>query len=248
MTTTTNNDDKDNDDMTWKVVQTRKSTTPLRKAKHYEQGQTNGSEREQPKNKNGSEQDDGGFKAQVNSGTVEVRFMIEKVKRNYFNLCIRLREFIAEAQAMDSSFRIMPLEGEGGECITSAEDWPNTKDGIEKVYRHWIRAHIIPGKMKIVTKLSLAQLKVHTGTFFPYLRHRGVHLNHAQLGVFDTVTLGWVAGAHPSCSYHNEMKERMSKLMAGEHKTCSTHYLQDHFIISTTKTNVSRLRGWPYKS
>jgi hypothetical protein len=23
---------------------------------------------------------------------------------------------------MDSSFRIMPLEGEGGECITSAED------------------------------------------------------------------------------------------------------------------------------
>jgi hypothetical protein len=40
---------------------------------------------------------------------------------------------------MDSSFRIMPLEGEGGECISSAEDWPNTKDGIEKLYRNWSR-------------------------------------------------------------------------------------------------------------
>jgi hypothetical protein len=60
------------------------------------------------------------------------------------------------------------------------------------------------------------------------------HLNYAQLGVFDTVTLGWVAGAHPSYSYRNEMKERMSKLMAGEHKNVqytlfprSFHYIND---------------------
>jgi hypothetical protein len=93
MITTTNNDDNGNgnDDMTWKVVRTGKSTRPLRKAKQHEHGQTNGSEREQPKNKNGSEQDDGGFKAQVNSGTVEVRFVIDPAKRNSFNLCIRLR-------------------------------------------------------------------------------------------------------------------------------------------------------------
>jgi hypothetical protein len=126
---------------------------------------------------------------------------------------------------MDSSFRIMPLEGEGGECITSAEDWPNTKDGIDKFYRHRSRANNVSGKMKIVTKLSLAQLKLHTGTFLPYLRHRGVHLHYAQLGVFDTVTLGWVAGAHPSY---------MSKLMAGEHKNVqytlfprSFHYINN---------------------
>jgi hypothetical protein len=90
MITTTNNDDKVNDYTTWKVFRTGKSRTPLRKAKHYEQGQKNGSDREQPKNKNGSEQDDGGFKAQVNSGTVEVRFEIDQAKRNSFNLCIRL--------------------------------------------------------------------------------------------------------------------------------------------------------------
>jgi homoserine trans-succinylase len=119
---------------------------------------------------------------------------------------------------VDFSFRFMPLEGEGGECIASEEDCPNTKDGIDKFYRHWSQANNVSGKMKIVTKLSLTQLKLHTGTFLSYLRRRGVHLNYAQLGVFDTVTLGWAAGAHPSYSYYDEMKERMSKLMTGEHK------------------------------
>jgi hypothetical protein len=90
MITTTNNDDNGNDDMTWMVVRTGKSTTPLRKATQHEHGHTSGSMREHPKRKNGSEQDDGGFKAQVNSGTVEVRFMIDPAKRNSFNLCIRL--------------------------------------------------------------------------------------------------------------------------------------------------------------
>jgi hypothetical protein len=91
MITTTNNDDKGNDDMTWKVVRTGKSMTPLRKAKQYEHGQTSGSEREQPKSKNGSEQDGRGFEAQFNRGTVEVHFMIDQAKSNYFNLCILLR-------------------------------------------------------------------------------------------------------------------------------------------------------------
>jgi hypothetical protein len=145
MIPTTNNDDKGNDDMTWKVVWTGKSNTPLRKAKHYEQGQTNGSEREQVKCKNGSEQDDGGFNAQVHSGTVELHFMIYQGKRTYFNLCIRLREFISEARSMDSSFRIMQLKGDGGECITLAEDRPSNNDGIDKFYCHWSRANNVSG-------------------------------------------------------------------------------------------------------
>jgi hypothetical protein len=234
MITTTNNDDNGNDDMTWKVVQTGKSITPLRKAKQHEHGQPSRTERDHPKRKNGSAQDDGGFKAQVNSGTVEVRFVVDQIRRNSFNLCMQLREFITEAQAMDSVFRIMPLEGEGGECISSAEDWPNTKDGMDKCYCPWSRANNVSGKMKIVTKLSLVQLKLHTGTFLYYLRRRGVHLNYAQLGVFDTVTFAWVTGAHPSYSYRNETKDRMSKIMAGEHKNVeyalfprSFHYIND---------------------
>jgi hypothetical protein len=80
----------------------------------------------------------------------------------------------------------------------------------------------------------LVQLKLHTGTFLSYLQRRDVHLDYAQLGVFDTVTLGWVAGTHPSYSYRNEMKERVSKLMPGEDKNVqyalfprSLHYIND---------------------
>jgi hypothetical protein len=90
MIETTNNDDNSNRNMTWKVVRTGKSTTPLRNANQNEHGQPSRIEREHPKRKNGSEQDDGGFKAQVNSGTVEVRFMVNPTKHNSFNLCMRL--------------------------------------------------------------------------------------------------------------------------------------------------------------
>jgi hypothetical protein len=88
--------------------------------------------------------------------------------------------------------------------------------------------------MRIVTKLSLAQLKTHTGTFITYLCRQGVRINYAQLGIFDTVTLEWVAGAHPSYSYRDEMKDRMEKLMTGEHKSVqyalfprAFHYISD---------------------
>jgi hypothetical protein len=76
MITTTNDDDNGKNDMNWVVVRTGKSTTPLRKTKQHEHSHPSRIDREHPKRKNGSEQDDGGFKAQVNSGTVEVRFMI----------------------------------------------------------------------------------------------------------------------------------------------------------------------------
>jgi hypothetical protein len=234
MNSTTNDDDNANDDMTWKVVRTGKSNTPLPQPKQPEKGQSNRNEREQDKRKNGSDQDDSGFRAKFHSGTVEVRFMIEQGKRTSFNLYLPLREFIAEAQTMDMSFHIIQLEGNEGECISSAEDWPNNKDGINKFYRHQSRANNVSGKMRIITKLSLTQHKTHTGTFITYLRRKGVHINYAQLGIFDTVTLEWVAGAHLSYSYCDEMKERMEKLMAGEHKIIqyalfprAFHYIND---------------------
>jgi hypothetical protein len=65
-------------------------------------------------------------------------------------------------------------------------------------------------------------------------------MNYAQIGVFDTVTLGWVVGAHPSFIYRDEMKERLSKLMKGEHKnnisTYSTHYFPGHFTTLLIRT------------
>jgi hypothetical protein len=136
----------------------------------------------------------------------------------------------------------MPLEGEGGDCINQPEDWPNTKEGIDSFYRHWSRPNNVSGKMKIVTKLSLVQLKLTSGTFLTYLRRRGVHMNYAQLGFFGTVTLGWATGAHPSFSYRDKMKERLGKLMTGEHNNLqyalfprSFHYITDKNKRLTTR-------------
>jgi hypothetical protein len=67
-------------------------------------------------------------------------------------------------------------------------------------------------------------------------------MNYAQLRVFDTVTLGWVAGAHPSFSIRDEMKERFGKLMKGEHTNLqyalfpwSFHYITDKNKRLTTR-------------
>jgi hypothetical protein len=96
--------------------------------------------------------------------------------------------------------------------------------------------------MKIVTKLSLVQVKLTPGSFLTYLRHRGAHMNYAKLGVFDTVILGLVAGAHPSFSYSDKTKERWGKLMKGEHTNLqyalfprSFHYITDKNKRLTTR-------------
>jgi hypothetical protein len=67
-------------------------------------------------------------------------------------------------------------------------------------------------------------------------------MNYAQLGVFNTVTLGWVAGSHPSFSYRDEMKERLGKLMKVEHSNLqyalfprSFHYINDKNKRLTTR-------------
>jgi hypothetical protein len=144
---------------------------------------------------------------------------------------------------MDPSFRIMRLEGGGGDCINQLADWPNTKEGIDQFYRHWSRANNVSGKMKIVTKLSLVQLKLTSGSFSTYLRRRGVHMNYAQVGVFDTVTLVWVAGAHPSFIYRDEMKERLSKLMKREHINLQYALFPRTFHYITDKNKRLTTRG-----
>jgi hypothetical protein len=109
--TTSNDNANGNDDINWRLVGSRKSNTPIRKVKQHGHGAPKASLGGGPSGKNSSENDDGGFKARVTSDNVEIRFMTDPAKRSSFNLCIRLREFIKEAQVMEPSFRIMPLEG-----------------------------------------------------------------------------------------------------------------------------------------
>jgi hypothetical protein len=57
----------------------------------------------------GENQHTGGVRSSTNSGTIEVRFMIDVNRRLDFNLCMRLREFIIQARVMDPTFSILPL-------------------------------------------------------------------------------------------------------------------------------------------
>jgi hypothetical protein len=161
----------------------------------------------------GNNQHAGGVTSSTNSRTIEARFMIDINRRRDFNLCMRLREFIIQERVMDPTFSILPLGENGGETIAKPEEWPNTKEGIDKYYSHWSRPHNVAGKMKILTALSIMQLKNQSGSFLTYLKRKGVHIKYAQLGMVETVTLGWIGQAHPSFGCRDETKHRISKLM-----------------------------------
>jgi hypothetical protein len=85
--------------------------------------------------------------------------------------------------------------------------------------------------MKIVTALSLMQLKNQSGTFVTYLKRKGVHINYAQLGMVETVTLGWVGQAHPSFGCRYETKEQISKLMKCKYPNMQKLCFLGHFIM-----------------
>jgi hypothetical protein len=119
---------------------------------------------------------------------------------------------------------------------------PNTKEGIDKYYSHWSRPNNVAGKIKIVTDLSMMQLKNQSGTLLTYLKRKGVHVNYAQLGMVETVTLGWIGQAHPSFGCRDETKERISKLMKSEYPSMQYdlfprkfHYVMERNVKMTTR-------------
>jgi hypothetical protein len=88
----------------------------------------------------------------------------------------------------------------------------------------------------------MMQLKNQSGTFLTYLKRKGVHINYAQLGMVDTVTLGWIGQAHPSFGCRDETKERISKLMKSEYPNMqyalfpgAFHYVTDKNVKMTTR-------------
>jgi hypothetical protein len=86
--TTSNDDDNVNYDTNWILVGAGKSNTPMRKGKQHGHGAPNATSEDRPSEKNKSKNDEGGFKATVASGTVEVRFMTDPAKRSSCNLCM----------------------------------------------------------------------------------------------------------------------------------------------------------------
>jgi hypothetical protein len=98
------------------------------------------------------------------------------------------------------------------------------------------------GKMRTVTALRIMQLKNQSDTFLIYPKRKGVHINYAQLGMLETVTLGWSGHAHPSLGCRDEIKKRVSKIMESEYKTMqyalfpgAFHYVTEKNIKMTTR-------------
>jgi hypothetical protein len=77
----------------------------------------------------------------------------------------------------------------------------------------------VAGKMRIVTVLSMMQLKIQADTFLTYLKRKGVHIKCAQFGILVTVTLGWIGQEHPSLGCRDNIKELISKMLESEYKT-----------------------------
>jgi hypothetical protein len=104
-------------------------------------------------------------------------------------------------------------------CIPA--DVPNTKEGIQKYFRHRVSVNNMAGSVKIQTKFSISQLKHPSSTFRQYLNKERVHIKSDQLGVEEGVTMGWCWKSHPASGYRDEMKYCLKLMMGKEYEETS---------------------------
>jgi hypothetical protein len=154
----------------------------------------------------------------VNVGFIDVRFMCGNGKG--FNVARGIKQFISADRAIDKDFCLLPLEGQDNNlCIPS--DIPNSKESIQKYFRHRVSVNNIAGSIKIQTKFSISQLKHPSSTFRQYLNKERVHINSAQLGVKEGGTMGWCWKSHPAFGYRDEMKSCLKLMMGKEYEDTS---------------------------
>jgi hypothetical protein len=92
----------------------------------------------------------------VNVGDVDVRFMCGNGK--CFNVARGITQFIAADRTIDKDFCLLPLLGQNNNLCIPA-DVPNSKEGIQKYFRHRVSVNNVAGSIKIQTKFSISQLK-----------------------------------------------------------------------------------------
>jgi hypothetical protein len=105
-------------------------------------------------------------------------------------------------------------------CISA--DVPNTKDGIEKYFRHKVKFNNANGKLRIRASNDIGKLKRGRSKFRVYLENQRVYINKAQLGEEEGITLGWILKAHPEFCFRDDMKEALYNMMGEIFK--SVHY------------------------
>jgi hypothetical protein len=154
----------------------------------------------------------------VNVRYVDVRLMCGNGKG--FNVAQWINHFIAAARAIDKDLCLLPLGGQDNNLCIPA-DVPNSKEGIQKYFRHRVSVNNVAGSIKIQTEFLISQLKHPSSTFRQYLNKERVHINSAQLGVEEGITMDWCCKSHPALGYRDEMKSRLKLMMDKAHEDTS---------------------------
>jgi hypothetical protein len=85
----------------------------------------------------------------VNVGFINIRFMCGNGKG--FNVARGLKQFISAARAIDKDFCLLPLGVQDNNLCIPA-DVPNSKEGIQKYFRHRVSVNNVARSIKIQTK------------------------------------------------------------------------------------------------
>jgi hypothetical protein len=156
-----------------------------------------------------------------------------------FNVARGLKQFISSARAIDKDFCLLPLGRQDSDLCIPA-DVPNSKEGIQKYFHHRVSVNNVTGSIKIQPKFSISQLNHPSSIFRQYFNKERVHINSAQLGVEEVVTMGWCWKSHPACGYRDEMKSCL-KLMMGKKHDDTSYVLSPKNIQYVRKSDGSKL-------
>jgi hypothetical protein len=162
--------------------------------------------------------EDGMEHNRVNAGFVDVRFRCGN--GNGLNVARGINQFIAAARAIDNDFCLLPLGGQYNNLYIPA-DIRNSKEGIQKYFHHRVSVNNVAGGINIQTKCLISQLKHPSSTFRQYLSKERVHINSAQLGVEECVTMGWCWKSNPAFRCCDDMKSRLKLMMGKAHEDTS---------------------------
>jgi hypothetical protein len=167
---------------------------------------------------NNTTTEDGMEHYSVNVGYVDLRLMCGNGKG--FNVARGINQFIAAARAIDTDFCLLPLGGQDNNLCLLA-DVPNSKEGMQKNFRHRVSVNNVAGSINIQTKFSISQLKHPSSTFCQYLNKERVHINSAQLGVEEGATMVWCWKSLPAFGFRGEMRSRLKLMMGKAHEDTS---------------------------
>jgi hypothetical protein len=167
---------------------------------------------------NPTNKEDGMEHYSVNVGHIDVRFMCGNGKG--LNVARGLKQLISPARAINKDCCFLPLGFQDNNLCIPA-DVPNSKKGIQKYFHHRVSFNNAAGSIKIQTKFLISQLKHPSSTFGQYLNKERVHINSAQLGVEEEVTMGWCWKSHPAFGYRDQMKSRLKLTMGKEHEVAA---------------------------